>query len=97
MAPASPLLLMHAAVNRINYAGKVAGPSQRISPLEALMGVTLNAAYTLKLEMDYGSISQGKYANFTLLEENPLEVDPSKIKDIKVNGTIVEGREFPLH
>jgi predicted amidohydrolase YtcJ len=47
--------------------------------------------------MDYGSISQGKYANFTLLEENPLEVDPSKIKDIKVNGTIVEGREFPLH
>ena len=94
MAPASPLALMHAAVNRINYANEVAGPNQRISSLNALKGVTLNAAYVLGLESDYGSISPGKYANFTLLEENPLTVDHLLIKDIKVKGTIVEGRLF---
>ena len=94
MAPASPLALMHAAVNRINYANEVAGPNQRISSLNALKGVTLNAAYLLGLESDYGSISPGKYANFTLLEENPLTVDHLLIKDIKVKGTIVEGRLF---
>ncbi len=94
MAPASPLVLMHAAVNRINYADKVAGPNQRISVLEALEGVTLNAAYTINLEKDYGSISVGKYANFTVLSENPLTINPLKIKDIEIRGTIEEGKVF---
>jgi predicted amidohydrolase YtcJ len=94
MAPASPLVLMHAAVNRINYADKVAGPNQRISVLEALEGVTLNAAYTINLEKDYGSISVGKYANLTVLSENPLTINPLKIKDIEIRGTIEEGKVF---
>jgi predicted amidohydrolase YtcJ len=94
MAPASPLVLMHAAVNRINYADKVAGPNQRISVLEALEGVTLNAAYTINLEKDYGSISVGKYANLTVLAENPLTINPLKIKDIEIRGTIEEGKVF---
>ena len=95
MAPASPLLLMHAAVNRTNYSNKVAGPNQRISALTALKGVTLNAAYTINLEKDYGSISVGKFANFTILAENPLTIEPEKIKDIQIKGTIVEGVYYP--
>jgi hypothetical protein len=94
MAPASPLVLMHAAVNRINYADEVAGPNQRISALKALMGVTLNAAYTINLEDEYGSISVGKYANLTVLSDNPLTINPLQIKNIKVKGTIVEGKVF---
>ena len=94
MAPASPLVLMHSAVNRINYADEVAGPSQRISPLTALKGVTLNSAYTLGIEDDYGSIIPGKFANFTILSDNPLVIDPLKIDKINVEGTIVEGRLF---
>lgn len=94
MAPASPLVLMHSAVNRINYANKVAGPNQRISAITALKGVTLNSAYTMGLEDDYGSISPGKYANFTVLSHNPLTIDPLLIKDIEIKGTAVEGRLF---
>ena len=94
MAPASPLVLMHSAVNRINYADEVAGPSQRISPLTALKGVTLNSAYTLGIEDDYGSIIPGKFANFTILSDNPLAIDPLKIDQIHVEGTIVEGTLF---
>tara|TARA_B100000767_G_scaffold189324_1_gene176640 strand:+ start:1524 stop:3221 length:1698 start_codon:yes stop_codon:yes gene_type:complete len=94
MAPASPLTLMDAAVNRVNYAEEVAGPNQRISPLTALKGVTLNSAYTLGIEDDYGSISPGKYANFTILSEDPLSVDPLNIKDINIEATIVEGKLY---
>ncbi|MDA8999596.1 amidohydrolase family protein, partial [Gammaproteobacteria bacterium] len=94
MAPASPLVLMHSAVNRINYADEVAGPNQRISALTALKGVTLNSAYTLGIEDNYGSITPGKFANFTILSENPLSIDPLRIDQINVEGTIVEGKLF---
>jgi predicted amidohydrolase YtcJ len=85
---------MHAAINRINYADEVAGPNQRISALTALKGVTLNSAYVLGIENDYGSISPGKYANLTVLSDNPLSIDPLKIDKINVIATIVEGRFF---
>ena len=94
MAPASPLVLMDAAVNRINYANKVAGPNQRIDPLTALKGVTINSAYTLGIESEYGSITPGKYANMTILSDNPLTINPLKIKDINIIGTIEEGKYF---
>ena len=97
MAPASPLLLMHAAVNRINFANKVAGPNQRISPETALRAVTYNAAYVLGMEHDYGTISPRKYANFTLLSDNPLTIDPLKIKEIEIRSTMVEGQHYPIN
>ena len=97
MAPGSPLVLMHAAVNRINFANEVAGPKQRVSPLAALKGVTLDAAYIMGLENDYGSISEGKLANFTILSENPLSVNPLTIKDIEIKATIVEGKHYPIN
>ena len=96
MAPGSPLVLMHAAVNRINFANEVAGPKQRVSPLAALKGVTLDAAYIMGLEDDYGSISEGKLANFTILSENPLSINPQTIKDIEIKATIVEGKHYPI-
>ena len=97
MAPGSPLDLMHAAVNRINFANEVAGPNQRVSPMAALRGVTVDAAFIMGLEDDYGSISEGKLANFTILSENPLTVNPKRIKDIDVIATIVEGKHYPIN
>jgi predicted amidohydrolase YtcJ len=96
MAPASPLQLMHSAVNRTNFANKVAGPEQRISALEALRAVTINSAYILRLEKMYGSIEIGKYANFTILEKNPLTVPITDIKGIAVVGTVMKGVSYPL-
>ena len=95
MAPASPLQLMNSAVNRLNIANKVAGPNQKIEVINALKAVTINAAYILGLEEDYGSISSGKYANITILDKNPLNIDPYSISNIKVIGTIFEGKPFP--
>jgi predicted amidohydrolase YtcJ len=97
MAPASPLMLMHAAVNRDNFAGKIAGPNQRISKIEALKAVTINAAYVLRLEKMYGSIEVGKYANFTALNQNPLMIKNDEIKDIEILGTVLKGDAIPLN
>ncbi len=96
MAPARPLFLMHSAVNRTTFSGRVAGPDQRVSRENALKAITIEAAYSLRLEKEVGSIEPGKLANFTILEENPLKVAPDKIKDIAVWGTVHEGRVLPV-
>jgi predicted amidohydrolase YtcJ len=96
MAPADPLYLMWCGVNRITTSGRVAAPNQRISRENSLNAVTIDAAYSLKLEDQMGSITPGKLANFTILDENPVTCDPMKIKDIKVWGTVVEGKKQPV-
>jgi hypothetical protein len=96
MAPAQPLFLMWAGVNRITNEGNVRGPEQRVSRLGALKAVTIEAAYSLRMEKDVGSIVPGKLANFTVLSDNPVTIDAIKIKDIKVWGTVHEGRVLPV-
>lgn len=96
MASGQPLRLMSNAVNRITVGGNLAGPTQRISAEAALRAVTLGAAHSLRLEEEVGSISPGKLANITVLAENPLKVSPETIGDIKIWGTVHEGRVFPL-
>ena len=72
--------------------GKIAGKDQRITAEQALRAVTIDAAYSLQLENEVGTIEPGKRGNFTVLAENPLEVAPETIKDIRVLGTVHEGR-----
>src|SRR5512137_2348495 len=96
MAPGQTLYLMWTGVNRITPEGNVRAPEQRVSRLGALKAVTLDAAYSLRLENDVGSIVAGKLANFTILSDNPVTIDPMKIKDIKVWGTVQEGRVLPV-
>jgi len=95
MAPADPLNLAWCAVNRLTPSGRVACPDQRISVHDALRAVTIEAAYSWRMENELGSIAPGKLANFTVLGEDPYAVDPARLKDIPVLGTVYEGRWFP--
>ena len=95
MAPASPFTLAWCAVNRFTASGKVAGPEERISVKDALKAITINAAYVLQKEKEIGSIAVGKIADFTILEQDPLAVDPKRLKDIHVWGNIFEGKIYP--
>lgn len=96
MAPASPLVLAAAAVNRVTQSGRVAGPEERISVLDALRAVTIEAAYAWRMEDEMGSIAVGKVANFTALGEDPFAVDPLVLGQIPILGTVYEGRWFPV-
>ena len=54
--------------------------------------VTTGAAYQLHADDEFGSVECGKAADFTVLEDSPLTIDPMGIKDIGVWGTIVGGQ-----
>jgi hypothetical protein len=96
MAPGQPLFLVWSAVTRATVSGRVAGPEQRLSVEQALRAVTIDAALTLRMENDLGSIAPGKLANFTILDEDPLSVELDRIKDIGIWGTVFEGQVFPV-
>lgn len=94
VTPLGPLFTAWCAVNRVTPSGRVLGESERISVEQALHAITLGAAWTLGLDQETGSIECGKRANFCVLEEDPLSVDPIKLKDIKVWGTVLSGKPF---
>ncbi|MFP5528253.1 amidohydrolase family protein [Peptococcus simiae] len=101
--PVDPLLMLQTAVMRQSYSGrdiftttydkdkKYRSVDQRITATEALKALTLDAAYANGEEDVAGSIEVGKRADLTILGANPLKIDPSKIKDIPVKATIVNG------
>ena len=89
--PADQLFLVWTAVNRVTRSGHVLGPDERISIEDALKASTINAAYQLFEEEEKGSLEPGKLADFVVLSDNPLEVEPMKIRDIQVLKTIKEG------
>jgi predicted amidohydrolase YtcJ len=96
MAPAEPLKLAWVAVNRLSGSGKVLGPEERITVEQALRAVTIDAAYAISQEDEIGSILPGKVADFTVLEQDPYEVEAEKLKDIPIWGTVFEGKLFPI-
>jgi predicted amidohydrolase YtcJ len=94
VTPLGHLHTMWCAVNRVTPSGRVLGENERISAESALHSVTLGSAYQLHLDDEFGSIECGKAADFSVLEDNPLTVDPMKIKDIGVWGTVIDGVPF---
>lgn len=90
VVPMTPMLLMWSAVNRETTSGETLGPEQCLTPLQALRAMTIDAAWQLHLEDTRGSIEVGKFADFAVLDANPL-ADPSAIRDIEVLSTYVGG------
>jgi predicted amidohydrolase YtcJ len=89
--PFSPLMAIQGMVTRTGWNGEKWGVNQRITVAEALTVNTLNGAYATREEHIKGSITPGKLADYVVLAEDPHQVDPGKIKDIKVVQTVVEG------
>ncbi|TAL69659.1 MAG: amidohydrolase [Burkholderiaceae bacterium] len=94
VTPLGPLFTAWCAVNRVTPSGRVLGETQRISVPQALHAITLGPAWTLKLDQEIGSIECGKRADFCVLEDDPLAVDPMALKDVRVWGTVLSGRVF---
>ncbi|MBU2552241.1 MAG: amidohydrolase [Proteobacteria bacterium] len=92
VTPVDPIFSMHTAVNRLTRQGAVLGPEQRIGAYEALRAYTVDAAHCSFEEDSKGSVAHGKLADFTVLSDNILTSAPERIKDIRVEATVVGGK-----
>ena len=66
-------------------------PEERISAVEAFAMHTTTASWVGFEENDKGTLEVGKLADIAVLAEDPFEIAPEKIKDLKVEMTLVGG------
>lgn len=92
---ADPRLGLYAAVTRQDLAGRPEGgwyPGQRLSRAEALRGFTLDAARSIFLEDEVGSLAVGKRADLVVFERDIMTVPVEQIPSVGIDLTLVEGR-----
>jgi len=88
----SSIAILATQVNRTTRSGQILGPDQRVSPLEALESITVNAAYQYFEEDTKGSIETGKLADLVVLSANPLTMPPEELWNLEVVETIKGGK-----
>ncbi len=86
-----PIASYYASVTRMMPDGTPFYPAQKMTREEALRSYTLNGAYAAFEEDVKGSITPGKYADFTVLDRDILTVPDAEIPDTKVDLTIIGG------
>jgi len=90
----NPMIGFHAAVTRQDAGGWPAGgwfPAQRMTREEALESMTIWPAYAAFMEGVSGSITEGKYADFTVLDQDIMTCAPERILDTHVVMTVLGG------
>jgi len=95
MFESNPFSLIQTAVERKTLSGDTLGINQRITVTEAIKSMTINAAWQINMEDKIGSLEKGKYADFIILDKNPLNIQTNKLNTIKclevyINGNLVD-------
>jgi len=91
MFESKPLRLIQTAVERKTSSGEVISEEQRITVMDALKAMTINGAYSINMEDRIGSVKEGKYADFIIMDKNPLKVPTADIEKIKILETYING------
>lgn len=93
--PADPMKGIYAAVVRKTLDGEPEGgwyPEERVDLETALQAYTANNAFAAGEEDIKGRIRAGMLADIVVLDQDPFQVDPERLKDIRVDYTVVGGR-----
>ena len=92
---ADPRLGLYAAVTRQDLDGKPQGgwrPDEKLTREEALRGFTLDAAWSLFLEKEVGSLEVGKRADLVVFARDPMTVPEAEIPKAGIDYTLVNGQ-----
>ena len=87
-----PIASFHASVTRLMADGRAIFPEQRMTREEALRSYTVANAYAAFEEDLKGTLAAGKLADVVVLSHDLMTVPEDKIRDTKVELTIVGGR-----
>ncbi len=87
-----PIANFYSAVTRKGKNGDTFFPDQKMSRIEALKAITVNAAYASFQERLKGTIEPGKWADITVLSKDILTIPDDQILKTNVTHTIVGGQ-----
>ncbi|MFM7506824.1 MAG: amidohydrolase [Rubrivivax sp.] len=93
VTPIDPLRCVQNAVLRdMREGGGVLSPAERITAMQGLRAVTIDAAWQCHLDHLCGSLEPGKAADLVVLEKDPTTVSPDAIQSIRIHSTWLDGR-----
>lgn len=87
----SPLRAVQFMVERASLSGRAIGPDEAIGVQEALYAYTVGGAHACRWDDRAGSLTPGKRADLVVLADDPTRVETSRIGDIEVLDTYVDG------
>ncbi len=88
----NPMLGIYSMVTRTTEKGQsFGGKKEAVSRYQALEAYTKNAAYVLCNEENAGTLTEGKFADVTVFEEDFLSVPDEALKDVRVYMTVSGG------
>jgi predicted amidohydrolase YtcJ len=79
------------AVTRKTRSGRLICPEEGLDVMQAIRLYTTNSAYAGFEEKLKGSIEPGKLADLVVLSEDPFEIAPDGLKEVRVVTTIIGG------
>ncbi|MBV8893661.1 MAG: amidohydrolase family protein, partial [Acidobacteria bacterium] len=91
----SAINTLYCAVTRKGADGQPAEgwyKNQRVNLEQALQMMTTGAAFAAFQEKDLGTLTVGRYADFTVLSANPYDLPISNLRNLSVQMTVVAGR-----
>lgn len=93
-SPDDPFGIMEIAVTGVLHGedGKPWWPEELLTREQALASLTINVARQLFLEKERGSICEGKYADFLLVDKDVLSCPVTEIHEAKPEATYFEGK-----
>ncbi len=89
--PVDPLRDIATAASRKMRWGDVWVPEERISVSEAFAMHTTTASWVGFEENDKGTLEAGKLADIAVVAEDPFAIQPEKIRELRVEMTLVGG------
>jgi hypothetical protein len=87
----NPLMGIYGGVTRQTSSGKRMSPEQAVKADQVLPLYTRNAAYASHEEHVKGTLTTGKYADMVVISADLTSIPPERIRDIRVEMTIVGG------
>ena len=94
-SPDDPFGIMEIAVTGVLHGenGNPWWPEELITREQAIESLTINVAKQMLIEKERGSISEGKYADFLLVNKDVLSCPVTEIHEAKPEATYFEGKK----